>query len=88
MATLGYVEPFSFRAEFLHACEDMIPEGTRTKGHESCLAPGLATLGQELRACASSYARDRHVEQIEFVTEVNFEEKSPERKLHITYFAA
>ena len=86
--TLGYVERFSFRAQFLTFCEDIIPEDTLTKCYESSLAPGFAALGQELRACATSYARAKNLEHIEFVADSDFEEKSPERKLHILYSAA
>jgi hypothetical protein len=85
--TMGYVERFSFRAQFLHDCEDIISDETFEKCYVSCLAPGLATLGQELRACATSYARDKHLEHIELVADGAFEEKSPERKLHILYSA-
>jgi hypothetical protein len=86
--TAGYVERFSFRAQFLHDCEDIIPEDTFTRCYKSCLASGLAMVGQELRACATSYARALHLEHIEFVADGDFEEKSPESKLDIIYSAA
>lgn len=86
--TAGYVERFSFRGQFLHYSEDIISAETFEKCYVSCLAAGLATLGHELRACATSYARDKNLEHIEFVAGVDFEEKSPERKLHILYSAA
>jgi hypothetical protein len=85
--TAGYVERFSFRAEFLRDCEDIIPEDTFAKCYESCLAPGLAVLGQELRACAASYAKQKNLEHVEFMKEVEFQEDSPETKLHILYAA-
>ena len=84
---LGYVERFSFRAQFLHDCEDIIPENTFSKCYESCLASGLAVLGQELRACVTSYAGPKNLEHIEFVAGGDFEEKSPESKVHILYSA-
>jgi len=86
--TMGYVERFSFRGEFLRECEDIIGAETFSKCYVSCLAAGLATLGQELRACATSYVRDTHLEHIEFVAGGDFEEKSPASKLHILYSAA
>ena len=86
--TMGYVERFSFRGEFLRDCEDIISAETFEKCYVSCLAAGLATLGRELRACATLYARDKHLEHIEFETGGDFEEKSPESKLHILYSAA
>ncbi|HEX6732180.1 MAG TPA: hypothetical protein VF074_19330, partial [Pyrinomonadaceae bacterium] len=76
--TAGYVERFSFRAQFLGYCEDIIPEATFAKCYESCLAPAFALLGQELRACAASYARANNLQYIEFVADGDFEEKSPE----------
>lgn len=86
--TAGYVERFSFRGEFLNECEDIISAETFEKCYVSCLADGLARLGEELRACATSYARDKNLEHIEFVASVDFEEKNPESKLHILYSAA
>lgn len=84
---LGYVERFSFRAQFLGDCEDVIPENTFAKCYESCLASGLTVLGQELRACVTSYARAKNLEHIESVTAGDYEEKSPESKVHILYAA-
>ena len=86
--TLGYVERFSFRGQFLRDCEDVISAETFEKCYVSCLAGELATLGQELRASAASYARSKHLEHIEFAAAGDFEEKSPESKLHILYSAA
>ena len=86
--TLGYVERFSFRGEFLRDCEDIISAETFEKCYVSCLAAGLATLGQDLRACATSYARGKSLEHIEFVAGGGFEEKSRESKLQILYSAA
>jgi hypothetical protein len=85
--TAGYVERFSFRAQFLCDCEEIIPEVTFAKCYESCLAPAFVVLAQELRSCATSYARANSLEHIEFVADGAFEEKSPERKAHILYSA-
>lgn len=86
--TAGYVERFSFRAQFLGDCEEIIPEVTFAKCYESCLAPAFVVLAQELRACVTSYARTRNLEHIEFVADGDFERKSPESKAHILYSAA
>ncbi len=83
--TAGYVERFSFRAQFLLDCEDIIDEHTLEKCYLSCLAPGLVTLGQELRACVTSYAQPRNLEQIEFADADNFQLGSPESNTHILY---
>jgi hypothetical protein len=85
--TAGYVERFSFRAQFLNYCEDIIPEDTFAKCYESCLAPEFAVLAQELRACTTSYARANNLQHIEFVAGENWDEKSPESKTHILYSA-
>ncbi|HEU5130536.1 MAG TPA: hypothetical protein VFT26_00490, partial [Pyrinomonadaceae bacterium] len=58
------------------------------KCYESCLAPELAILGQELRTCASSFAKQKNLEHIEFASDVEFNEESPETKLDILYAAA
>ena len=86
--TAGYAERFSFRAQFLGSCEDIIPQETLGKCYESCLAPELATLGQELRACAVTFAKQKNLEHIEFAQDVEFSEESPETKLDILYAAA
>jgi hypothetical protein len=85
--SLGYVERFSFRAQFLHDCEDIISESSFAKCYESCFARELAVLGQELRASAVSYARPKNLEHVEFEVQ-EFDETSPESKLHILYSAA
>jgi len=84
----GYVERFSFRAAFLQVCEDIIPKDTFGKCYESCLAPELAVLGHELRACAASFAKQKNLEHIEFAKDVEFNEESPETRLDILYAAA
>lgn len=84
----GYCERFSFRAEFLRDCEDILSEETFAKCYVSCLAPELATLARELRACVTSYARSNNLEHIEQESEGNFEPESPESKAHILYCAA
>jgi hypothetical protein len=86
--TAGYVERFSFRAQFLTRCEDIIPEDTLAKCYESCLAPAFAVLAQKLRTCITSYAQANNLQHIEFLTDVNFDENSPDSKAHILYSAA
>ena len=86
-STAGYVERFSFRAEFLRLCEDIIPEDTLAKCYESCLADAFAVLAQELRACTTSYAQVNNLQHLEFAADVAFDEESPESKVHILYAA-
>ena len=85
--TMGYVERFSFRAQFLTLCEDIIPEASLGKCYESCLAPAFAVLAQELRDCTTSYAQANNLQHIEFVADVDSDEKSSESKAHILYSA-
>ena len=87
-SSAGYVERFSFRAEFLRYCEDIVPEDTFEKCYESCLAAELAILGEELRNCAASFAKQKNLEHIEFAKDVELNEESPETKLDILYAAA
>jgi hypothetical protein len=85
----GYVERFSFRGQFLIDCKDIIGEALLEKCYVSCLAPGLAALGHELRAWALSYAGQQGVLQVEHLRSPDgFEENSPESKAHILFSAA
>jgi hypothetical protein len=84
----GYVERFSFRAQFLTLCTDIIPEGTLAKCYESCLAPAFAVLAQELRDCTTLYAQANNLQHVEFLADVDFDEESLESKAHILYSAA
>ena len=86
--TMGYVERFSFRGEFLTDAEDIVDEKTLSKCYESCLAAELATLGQELRTSVTAYARPKNLEQIEFANGHDFEHGTDESKIHILYSAA
>ncbi len=85
----GYVEPFSFRAQFLvNECEDMIGNVLIEKCYQSCLASGLAALGAELRACAVEYASTHGVARVEALRGLDAQEGSPESKAHILFSAA
>jgi len=85
---IGYVERFSFRAQCLRDCEDVIGTSTLEKCYVSCLAPGLEALGNELRAWATSFAKWNSLQHMEFIREAQFEEKSAESKAHILFSAA
>jgi hypothetical protein len=87
-APCGYVERFSFRGQFLGDCEAIIPEETFAKCYESSLAPGLAILGQELRAAVTTFARARNLEHVEFAQQPDYEMESDESNAHILYCAA
>lgn len=85
---MGYVEASSFRAQFLAVdCEDIIGPNTLEKCYHSCLAPGLAALGHELRGWAISYAGRHGVSQVEG-RPVDAVGEGPERKAHILFCAA
>ena len=86
--SLGYVEKFSFRAQFLLDCEHVIGNETLEKCYVSCLAPGLVELGRELRAGADSYSMREGVAHVEQVAQPNFEEGTAESNAHILFAAA
>lgn len=85
---MGYVELFSFRAQFLRDCADIIGKATHDKCYVSCLAPGLAALGHELRAWATSFSLKSGVAHVEHVERPDFDEGSPESNAHILFSAA
>ena len=83
------MEAFSFRAQFIAVdCEDVVGPKLLEKCYQSCLAPGLAALGAELRACAAGYAAQNSVAGVETAREVEAEEGSPAMKAHILFSAA
>jgi hypothetical protein len=86
--TMGYVELFSFRAQFLRDCEHIIGSATFEKCYVSTLAPGLAALGHELRAWATSYSARNDVTHVEAVGKPEFEDGTPESNAHILFSAA
>lgn len=85
----GYVELYSFRAQFItNDCKDIIGDELLERCYTSCLAPGLVSLGAELRACANDYASKHGVSQVETVRELDAPEDSPESRAHILFAAA
>lgn len=85
----GYVEPYSFRAQFItDYCSDIVGDKLLEKCYRSCLAPGLASLGAELRACAETFASKHGISGIETVRELEADEDSLESKAHILFSAA
>lgn len=87
-AGMGYVERFSFRAQFLRDCESIIGSETLERCYTSCLAPGLAALGHELRAWAVSYSSREGLEHVEKVDRPEYEPESIEHKVHVMFSAA
>ena len=85
---MGYVEKFSFRAQFLSSCEHIIGRDTLEKCYISCLAPGLNALGQELRTWAVSYSVREGVAQVEHIEKPDFELETAESNAHILFSAA
>ena len=85
---MGYVEKFSFRAQFLSDFEHIIGADTLEKCYVSCLAPGLDALGHELRACALSYSVREGVAHVEHVDNPDFELETAESNAHILFSAA
>ena len=85
----GYVEPYSFRAQFItNDCKDIIGSELLERCYHSCLAPGLAGLGTELRSRARDYAFKHGISHVEAIRELDAPEGSPESKAHILIAAA
>jgi hypothetical protein len=85
----GYVELYSFRAQFItNYCEDIVGSELLEKCYQSCLASSIVSLGAELRACASSFAAKHSVLHVESVRELEAPEGSAESKAHILFAAA
>jgi hypothetical protein len=86
---LGYVELFSFRAQFLTIdCKDIIGENLLEQAYRTCLAPGLAALGAALMAKAVEYAAMNKVSHVADVPRPEYEEGKPESNAHILFSAA
>lgn len=85
----GYVEPYSFRAQFIAVdCAEITGPALLERCYGSTLAPGLAALGADLRACAADYAAKKNVAAVAAARELEAEEGSPEMKAHILFSAA
>ena len=84
----GYVEPFSFRAQFLGDCQHIIGPATLERCYENAPAAGLASLGQTLKECAKSYSVSAGVAHVEEIDEPQFEFGTPESNVHILFSAA
>jgi hypothetical protein len=86
---MGYVERFSFRGQFLvNDCKDIIGSGLVEQAFQTCLAPGLASLGAALMEKAVEYAARNNVSHVADVRQPDFEEGSPEGNAHIVFSAA
>ncbi len=85
----GYVELFSFRAQFIaNDCKEIVGDALLEKCYRSSLAPGLASLGGELKACAGNYALAHGVSHVADKRDIEAGEDSPDRKAHILFSAA
>ncbi len=54
----GYVEPFSFRAQFLRDCESFVPARLLEAAYESKLPVDTINYGRELLAAGEAFARE------------------------------
>jgi hypothetical protein len=64
----GYVEQFSFRAQFLRDCADDIGEELLSSAYESKLPGDLLDYGRELLARAEDLARRHGLDPLNLVT--------------------
>jgi hypothetical protein len=88
-APLGYVEAYSFRAQFLLDGSEILGDEVTASLDKSCLAKDLAMLGGTIREVAASYASREKVMHVEHVRAADrFAEESPEATAHILFSAA
>ena len=79
-AALGYVEEFSFRAEFLRDCEEILGEDLLERGYETMTAEEMGAYGMELLGRAETYAREQGIAMDKLETD---DEESPQFKLDV-----
>lgn len=85
----GYVEPFSFRAQFVvKECKDAIDRALIERCYRNSLAPELDELGADLRACADRFAGLHGVGHVAAQRDIDAAEGSAASKAHILYSAA
>lgn len=77
----GYVEPFSFRAQFLTLCEDIIGSEALERCYQSMTAAELIEFGKFLKEAGESHARQHGVSLPSDTDE--FDEEAPEWKADI-----
>ncbi|NSX54535.1 hypothetical protein [Parasulfitobacter algicola] len=82
------VDRTSFRGKFLKTCKDVIGSALLEKAWDPMLAYDLATYGKDLRAAADAYAETHQVQHILGQKNADFDETSPEGKVHIVDQAA
>lgn len=86
---LGYVELYSFRAQFLLDRPNIMGDDLTARLYKSCLAKELAILGNDIHDAAMLYAHREKVSQIEHLpTADGLEPDSPESTAHILFSAA
>jgi hypothetical protein len=85
---IGDTELFSFRAQLLRTCEEVIGRTTMERCYKSCLAPALEELGEDLQALATQYADKMGVTHVESSPRSNFDEGGAAQKAHIVLCAA
>jgi hypothetical protein len=86
---LGYVEGYSFRAQFLLERSGLLGEEVTARLYRSCLAKDLAALGGTIREVATSYASRENVLHVEHVWGADgIAPDSAESTAHILFSAA
>lgn len=81
----GYVEPFSFRAQFLKDCTDIVGEDLLEDAYVSKTADEMLAYGRALLQKAEDYAKQRDIDLHQLVRDDDFE--SDEFKLDVVLAA-
>lgn len=84
----GGAELFSFNAQLLQECEEVIGHATLQACYRSGLARGLEALGNDMLAMVTHFAERTHVTPVETLFDPGFEEGSTAKKVHIVLAAA
>lgn len=84
----GYVESFSFRAEFLRDCETALPQRLMDAAYESKFADETVAYGQELLEAAHKYAAANRVDPRDCeLSDDDMERKTPRYQTNIVLSA-
>ncbi len=83
----GRSELFSFNAQLLHDCVEVIGQETLQACYRTGLPRGLEALGDDMAALATQFAGKRDVTHAETASGEGMKEGSPERKVHIVMSA-
>ena len=85
----GYVEPFSFRAQFLRDCESFLPARLLDAAYESKLPDATVTYGRELLSIGEAFAKQNGLDPLSCVaSDEDLDRETPRYHADIVLSAA